>query len=96
MHKLGGDAYIHQAETRHGFLPFWEISRTKGTSRTTWIDKESTLQLKCLESMRASPQKNIDVHLSGRNEQCIGIAGRDYGVAMGESDAQTSMRHNFR
>lgn len=45
--------------------------------------------------MCTSPKKNIDIHLPGRNEQGIGIAGWDYSMAMGESNTETSMRHNF-
>lgn len=45
--------------------------------------------------MCTSPKKNIDIHLPGCNEQCIGIAGWDYSMAMGESDTKTSMRHDF-
>lgn len=45
--------------------------------------------------MRATPEQNINVHLTGRDQQRISIIGRDDRVAMGEADAQAAMRDNF-
>lgn len=45
--------------------------------------------------MRASPQQDINVHLAGSNQQSISIARRNNGMAMGESDTETPVSHDF-
>lgn len=46
--------------------------------------------------MRAAPEQNINVHLARRNQQRVGVVGRNDRVAMGEANAQAAVRHNFR
>lgn len=45
--------------------------------------------------MCATPQQHVDVHLPCHDQQAVGIAGRNDGVAMGEAYAQRAMRDDF-
>lgn len=94
---LGGwmGAYIHQTETRRRFLPIRPIPRAHGPRGTSWVHKESPLHLKRLETMCSSPQQDIHVHLTSGDEQGVCIPRRDDGVAMGETNAKTTMGNDL-
>jgi hypothetical protein len=91
----GKKTHIHQAKARRRFLALGGIASGKSPRRTSRVDKKATLHLKRFESVCAPPQQDINVHLAGSDQQGVRIARRDDGVAMGESDAQTTVSHNF-
>lgn len=45
--------------------------------------------------MCSSPEKDIYIHLTSRDEQRIRVARGNDGVAMGEADAETAMGDDF-
>ncbi len=45
--------------------------------------------------MGAAPKQDIDIHLPRRDQQGVGVGGRDDGVAVGETDAEGAMGDDF-
>lgn len=45
--------------------------------------------------MGAAPQQHIHIQMPGRDQQAIGVARRDDGVAVRESDAQAAVGDDF-
>lgn len=46
--------------------------------------------------MRAGPEQDVDVHLTGGHQEAIRVGGRDDGVTVGEADAQLAVRDDLR
>lgn len=46
--------------------------------------------------MGATPKQNVHIHLTGCDQQGIGVARRDDGMTMGEANPQASMVDDLR
>jgi hypothetical protein len=45
--------------------------------------------------MGTAPEQDVDIHLAGSDQEGVGVAIRDDGVAMSKSDPQVSMFNNL-
>lgn len=45
--------------------------------------------------MGAAPEQHIDIPLTGGDQEGVGIARRNDGVAMRKADAETAVGHDF-
>lgn len=85
--KVVRATHVHQAETGCRFLSIWPEARAHSTCCASRVNKESAFHLKCLKTMSTAPQQDINVHLPGRNKQCIGVSGWHDGVTVSEADS---------
>ncbi|PKX94421.1 alanine--glyoxylate transaminase [Aspergillus novofumigatus IBT 16806] len=90
MYTQGRDTHIHQTEAGYGFFAFWPVTRAHSTCGTSRIHKEPAFHFKGFEPMCASPQQDIYVHLAGRDQEGIGIARRNDGMAMSKANAEAT------
>jgi hypothetical protein len=88
--------HVHQHEARGRILCLGPPARGHGAGGAARVDEELALELVSLEAVGAAPQQHIDVHLAGGDEQRVGVARRDDGVAVGKADAQGAMGDDAR